>query len=78
MSEEETDAVCRLLFKNGHAMNAKFVAKKPQVIAKAAGFTVPDHIRVLVGRQKGVGSGYPLSYEKLTTVLGFYTVEDWK
>lgn len=78
MSEEETDAVCRLLFKNGHAMNAKFVAKKPQAIAKAAGFTVPDHIRVLVGRQKGVGSGYPLSYEKLTTVLGFYTVEDWK
>ena len=78
MSEEETDAVCRLLFKNGHAMNAKFVAKKPQVIANAAGFTVPDHIRVLVGRQKGVGSGYPLSYEKLTTVLGFYTVEDWK
>lgn len=78
MSEEETDAVCRLLFKNGHAMNAKFVAQKPQVIAKAAGFTVPDHIRVLVGRQKGVGSGYPLSYEKLTTVLGFYTVEDWK
>ena len=24
------------------------------------------------------GEGYPLSYEKLTTVLAFYTVEDWK
>ncbi len=77
MSEEETNAVCRLLFKNGHSMNAKFVAKKPQVIAKAAGFEVDDSIRVLVGRQHGVGDNDPLSHEKLTTVLAFYTVEDW-
>ena len=25
-----------------------------------------------------MGKEYPLSYEKLTTVLGFYTVKDWK
>ncbi|SFE34457.1 acetaldehyde dehydrogenase [Peptostreptococcaceae bacterium pGA-8] len=78
MSEEETDAVCKLLFKNGHTMNAKFVAKKPQVIARAAGFEVSDDVRVLIGRQKGVGDNDPLSHEKLTTVLAFYTVEDWK
>ena len=77
MSEEETAAVCKLLFKNGHSMNAKFVAKRPQVIAKAAGFEVDDSIRVLVGRQNGVGDNDPLSHEKLTTVLAFYTVEDW-
>ena len=77
MSEEETEAVCKLLFKNGHSMNAKSVAKKPQVIAKAAGFTVDDSVRVLVGRQHGVGDSDPLSHEKLTTVLAFYTVEDW-
>ena len=77
MSETETEAVCKLLFKNGHSMNAKFVAKKPQVIAKAAGFEVGDDIRVLVGRQHGVGDNDPLSHEKLTTVLAFYTVEDW-
>ena len=77
MSKEETDAVCELLFKNGHAMNPKFVAKKPQVIAEAAGFSIPGSVRVLIGRQNGVGDGNPLSYEKLTTVLAFYTVEDW-
>jgi len=77
MSKEETDEVCKLLFRNGHTMNAKFVAKKPQVIAKAAGFTVPDSVRVLIGRQHGVGDSDPLSHEKLTTVLAFYTVEDW-
>jgi acetaldehyde dehydrogenase (acetylating) len=78
MSDEETEAVCQLLFKNGHSMNAKFVAKKPQIIAKAAGFHVDDSVRLLVGRQNGVGDGNPLSFEKLTTVIAFYTVEDWK
>lgn len=78
MTDEETDKVCKLLFKNGHAMNAKFVGRSPQVIATAAGFTVPQETKVLIGRQNGVGDGNPLSYEKLTTVLGFYTVKDWK
>lgn len=78
MSKEETDKVCNLLFKNGHAMNAKFVGRSADVIAKAAGISIPAGTRVLIGEQGGVGDGYPLSYEKLTTVLGFYTVEDWK
>ncbi len=77
MTTEETDKVCKLLFKNGHAMNAKFVGRNPQVIANAAGFTAPIGTKVLIGRQNGVGEGNPLSFEKLTTVLGFYTVKDW-
>lgn len=78
MTKEETDKVCQLLFKNGHAMNAKFVGRSPQVIANAAGITIPAGTRVLIGEQDGVGNGYPLSYEKLTSVLGFYTVRDWQ
>ena len=77
MSPEETAKVCSLLFKNGHAMNAKFVGRSPQVIASAAGFSVPDSVRVLIGEQQGVGPDYPLSYEKLTSVLAFYTTKDW-
>lgn len=77
MSAEETAKVCSLLFKNGHAMNAKFVGRSPQVIASAAGFSVPEGTRVLIGEQQGVGPEYPLSYEKLTSVLAFYTVKDW-
>ncbi|MGL4731901.1 MAG: acetaldehyde dehydrogenase (acetylating) [Clostridium sp.] len=76
MSEEETNKVCKLLFKNGHAMNAKFVGRSPQVIATAAGISIPTGTKVLIGKQNGVGEGNPLSYEKLTTVLGFYTVKD--
>lgn len=78
MTPAETDQVCQLLFKNGHAMNAKFVGRSPQVIAEAAGFSVPATVKVLIGAQKGVGEGNPLSYEKLTTVLAFYVVNDWE
>ena len=77
MNKEETDKVCQLLFKNGHTMNAKFVGRSPQVIASAAGIEIPDETTVLIGEQAGVGPAYPLSYEKLTTVLAFYTVKDW-
>ncbi len=77
MSAEETQKVCSLLFKNGHVMNAQFVGRAPQVIASAAGITIPEGTRVLMGEQQGVGDGFPLSFEKLTTVLAFYTVKDW-
>lgn len=77
MSTEETAKVCALLFKNGHAMNAKYVGRSPQVIAAGAGITIPEGTKVLIGEQQGVGNDYPLSYEKLTTVLAFYTVKDW-
>ncbi|MCI1985769.1 MAG: acetaldehyde dehydrogenase (acetylating) [Lactobacillus sp.] len=78
MSEEETAKVCKLLFRPGtHAMSAKFVGRSPQVIAKGAGITIPEGTKVLVGPQGGVGDGYPLSYEKLTSVLAFYAVKDW-
>jgi acetaldehyde dehydrogenase (acetylating) len=78
MTPEETAKVCELLFKNGHAMNAKYVGRSPQVIAAAAGFSIPEGTKVLIGEQKGVGPAYPLSFEKLTSVLAFYTVKDWE
>jgi acetaldehyde dehydrogenase (acetylating) len=78
MTAEETKKVCSLLFKNGHAMNAKFVGRSPQVIASAAGFCVSDDVKVLIGEQHGVGPDDPLSYEKLTSVLAFYTVKNWE
>lgn len=77
MTEEETAKVCKLLFKKGNAMNAKFVARSAQVIADAAGITIPAGTRLLIGAQGGVGEGYPLSYEKLTSVIAFYVVKDW-
>ncbi|MTI80319.1 MAG: acetaldehyde dehydrogenase (acetylating) [Firmicutes bacterium] len=78
MTPEETNKVTSKLFVRGHAMNAKLVGRSPAVIAESAGISIPEGTKVLLGEQQGVGEGYPLSYEKLTTVLGFYTVKDWE
>ena len=78
MNQDETKKVCDLLFRNGTSMNPKFVGRSAKVIADAAGINIGDNIRVLIGEQYGVGPDYPLSYEKLTSVLGFYTVNDWQ
>lgn len=77
MNKDEVAKVAAKLFVKGHTMNARLVGRSPQAIAQAAGITIPPEARVLLGVQDGVGEGYPLSYEKLTTVLAFYTVKDW-
>ncbi len=77
MTPGETDLVSRKLFVRGHAMNAKMVGRSAADIAEGAGITIPPGTKVLLGEQQGVGQEYPLSYEKLTTVLAFYTVKDW-
>ncbi len=77
LNPEELEKVCAVLFRNGHTMNAKYVGRSAKVIAEGAGIQVPDNTTVLIGRQTGVGAGNPLSYEKLTCVLGFYVVKDW-
>ena len=76
MTSEETQKVASKLFLKGFAMNAKLVGRSPDVIAQAAGISIPQGTRVLLGEQKGVGECDPLSFEKLTTVLAFYTVRD--
>ncbi len=77
MTPEETEQVGRKLFNRGHAMNAKMVGRSAADIAAGAGISIPPGTKVLLGEQQGVGEQYPLSYEKLTTVLAFYTVKDW-
>jgi acetaldehyde dehydrogenase (acetylating) len=77
MTEEETKLVGKALFKAGFAMNPQFVGRSAKDIASKIGFKIPENTKVLIGEQKGVGRDYPLSYEKLTTVLAFYTVNDW-
>ncbi|WP_371363801.1 Aldehyde-alcohol dehydrogenase [Sporomusa rhizae] len=78
MTAAETEKVAKKLFVRGHAMNAKMVGRSAQVIAENAGISIPPGTKVLLGEQQGVGEEYPLSYEKLTTVLAFYTVKDWE
>ena len=59
-------------------LNTKIVGKPAEKIAEMAGFGVPAGIRALVAHADGVGPDYPISMEKLSPVLAFYVVEDWK
>ncbi|MHC4832191.1 MAG: aldehyde dehydrogenase family protein, partial [Planctomycetota bacterium] len=62
----------------GRRQNPAIVGQYPRDIAKMAGFSVPHHTTVLICEYDGVGFKYPLSIEKLSPVLAFYTVRDLK
>ena len=66
------------LFYPDGGINALSVGKSPQYLAAMAGINVPQDARILVVPLKSVGREEPLSREKLTTVLGWYTVDGWE
>jgi len=78
MSAAEMDAVAKVLLGPNRLPNPALVGRPATVIAKAAGISVPPETRVLLAELKGVGRDYPLSIEKLSPVLSFYVVADWK
>ncbi len=78
VSAAEADLLRRTLFHPDGATNAAAVGKSPQVLARMAGFGVPDSARILVARLTEVGRREPLSREKLTTVLGWYEADGWQ
>lgn len=77
LEPEEVQKVSKAVILPNGGMNAKIVGKEAKFIAKYVGINVPESTKVLIAPLQGVGSKYPLSFEKLTTVLGFYRVRDW-
>jgi acetaldehyde dehydrogenase (acetylating) len=59
-------------------LNTKIVGKSAVAIAEMAGVAVPAGTRAIVADAGGVGPAYPFSLEKLSPLLGFYAVKDWK
>jgi acetaldehyde dehydrogenase (acetylating) len=72
-NDEEVARMEKIVLR-GKRQNADIVGQFPRVIAKMAGFSVPDNTTVLVCPYQGVGWDRPLSIEKLSPVLSFYTV----
>ncbi|HWR28713.1 MAG TPA: acetaldehyde dehydrogenase (acetylating) [Negativicutes bacterium] len=77
LDPDEVTKVSAVVMMPNNGVNPRVVGKDPQTIGKMAGISVPDHARCLVAALGGVGPQWPLSYEKLTTVLAFYKVKDW-
>jgi len=61
----------------GAKLNADIVGKPAPWIADYAGFSVPDNTTVLIAECDKVGKDEPLSIEKLSPMLAFYTVDGW-
>ncbi|MEW6653898.1 MAG: aldehyde dehydrogenase family protein, partial [Bacteroidota bacterium] len=61
----------------GAKLNADIVGKSAVWIANYAGFSVPETTTVLVAECETVGKKEPLSIEKLSPVLAYYTVDGW-
>ena len=60
------------------AINSKVVGQSAYSIAKEAKIKVPEGTKTLLAKLDGVGDEYPLSKEKLSPILAYYVVEDYK
>ncbi len=77
LNDEEIKRVGTLLFPGGgHVADPKLVGRHATHIAELAGIKVPPETRVLIARLDAVGRSVPLSAEKLSPVLAFYSVAD--
>ncbi|SMQ80095.1 acetaldehyde dehydrogenase /alcohol dehydrogenase AdhE [Bacillus sp. OV166] len=77
LNEEEKAKVEKLVInEQSCAVNPVIVGMAASKIAQLAGVKVPDDTKILIAELKGVGTGYPLSREKLSPVLACYKVSD--
>lgn len=75
---EDKTRLARLMFDPQGNLNPDIVGKPASFIAGKAGITVPGSAKALIVELQGVGRLHPLSHEKLSPVLSFYTVDNWR
>ncbi|MGH9745846.1 MAG: aldehyde dehydrogenase family protein [Candidatus Acidiferrales bacterium] len=74
LSAEEIDRLGALVFLGGaHVPNTQVVGRPATTIAEMAGIRVPPATRVLIAPLDGIGRDVPLSAEKLSPILAFYS-----
>lgn len=78
MSADESLKLQKALITEKYLINPNMVGKSPQVLAKSAGFPIPENTKLLVAELNGVGKDYPLSAEKLSPILSYYVVNGWE
>ncbi|MHC1739464.1 MAG: aldehyde dehydrogenase family protein [Ignavibacteriaceae bacterium] len=76
LNQAEKDKLGKAIMTDGK-LNPQIVGKEAVWIANFAGFSVPDTTRVLIAECAQVGKDEPLSVEKLSPILAFYTVDGW-
>ena len=79
LSKEEISALEKTAVNpESGGISADIVGKSAHSIATMAGIEVDPHTKILVAELEGIGEQYPLSREKLSPILAFYRVKDYK
>ena len=78
LTPEQSEKLGRFILRPNGTMNPQIVGKDAQTLAKLAGIEIPAGTRVLLSEQDTVSKSNPYSREKLTTILAFYTAENWE
>lgn len=80
VNEEEKQKLANSMFdyteEYGYKLKSHVPGQYPYMIAREAGFEVPEDTKVLVVYEEGIGEEYPFSKEKLSPVLTYYIVEN--
>jgi acetaldehyde dehydrogenase (acetylating) len=77
LSAGEIDRLGALVFLGGaHVPNTQVVGRPATTIAEVAGIKVPPSTRVLIAQLDGIGRDVPLSAEKLSPILAFYSASN--
>lgn len=77
-SDEQAAKLGRIAFDSKNTiMKSEIVGKPAAFLAEKAGIKIPEKTKLLIAPCRGIGPGYPLSYEILTPILTYYIVEDY-
>lgn len=77
LNAEELDKVRKIILNEMGTVNAKIVGQPASVIAKLAGFEVPEKTKILIGEVTSVDISEPFAHEKLSPVLALYKAPDF-
>lgn len=78
LSEEQSKKLASLMLRSNGTMNPQIVGKSVEAIAKMAGLSIPEGIKVLISEQTKASKDNPYSREKLCPILAFYSEDSWQ
>jgi acetaldehyde dehydrogenase (acetylating) len=73
LTPAQADQLAKLVVTPQRSLNPKIVGKPATTLAEWAGISVPSGTRCLIAEVGGVGRDFPLSIEKLSPILAYYT-----
>ncbi len=81
LDAEQKEMLRKALFPSwpeNHALGRDVIMRSPAVIAKLAGFEVPEDTKLLLVEETGSGKDFPFSGEKLSPILTIYRYSEFE